>query len=114
MKQLLPRPCAGPGFRCATASSCEHDGDRITAVGSEIETDDHQKIDCQATILAPGIIDLGVFAIDKPAFHYGGVTRAALMPDQSPVLDLPAMIKHNASEGKPDLWSHPLQLQLKG
>ena len=32
----------------------------------------------------PGLVDLGVFAIDKPAFHFGGITRAALMPDQSP------------------------------
>ena len=65
-------------------------------------------------VLAPGIIDLGVFAIDKPAFKYGGITRAALMPDQSPILDLPAMIKHNAAEGKPDFWSHPLAAATKG
>ena len=65
-------------------------------------------------ILAPGIVDLGVFAIDKPAFHFGGITRAALMPDQNPVLDMPAMIKHLATEGKPDLWSHPIAAATKG
>ncbi|MEP3227553.1 MAG: dihydroorotase [Parasphingorhabdus sp.] len=89
-------------------------GDHIAAVGEQDQSGNAHVIDCQGNILAPGIIDLGVFAIDKPAFHFGGITRAALMPDQSPVLDLPAMIKHNASEGKPDLWSHPLAAATKG
>ncbi len=89
------------------------DGDRIVQIGGDKPSADHETVDCAGALLAPGIIDLGVFAIDKPAFHYGGVTRAALMPDQAPVLDLPAMIKHNASEGKPDLWSHPLAAATK-
>lgn len=115
MKQLFTNAhVLVPGSAAPQPVSVRTDGDRITAVGSEIEQTDHNIVDCQATILAPGIIDLGVFAIDKPAFHYGGITRAALMPDQSPVLDLPAMIKHNASEGKPDLWSHPLAAATKG
>jgi|TARA_R100001244_G_scaffold96522_6_gene72266 dihydroorotase len=80
------------------------DGDRIAAADDE----PGEEIDCKGRILAPGIVDLGVFAIDKPAFRFGGITRAALMPDQSPVLDLPAMIKQSAAEGKPDLWSHPI------
>lgn len=90
------------------------DGDRITSVGDVADNEPDEEIDCNGRILAPGIVDLGVFAIDKPAFHFGGVTRAALMPDQSPVLDLPAMIKHNAAEGKPDLWSHPIAAATKG
>jgi dihydroorotase len=65
-------------------------------------------------ILMPGIIDLGVFAIDKPAFHAGGITRAALMPDQSPVLDDPALVERTAKGGKPDLWVHPLAAATKG
>ncbi|GAA0483176.1 dihydroorotase [Parasphingorhabdus litoris] len=88
--------------------------ERITELSDSKPSTDHEIVDCAGALLAPGIIDLGVFAIDKPAFHYGGITRAALMPDQSPVLDLPAMIKHNASEGKPDLWSHPLAAATKG
>ncbi|MEH6756787.1 MAG: dihydroorotase [Parasphingorhabdus sp.] len=90
------------------------DGDRIVSVNDDSRSQDYEIIDCQGLIIAPGIIDLGVFAIDKPAFHFGGITRAALMPDQSPALDLPAMIKHNAAEGKPDLWSHPLAAATKG
>lgn len=89
-------------------------GDRISQIGAEISDNGYTQIDCNGALMAPGIVDLGVFAIDKPAFHFGGITRAALMPDQSPVLDLPAMIKHNASEGKPDLWSHPIAAATKG
>ena len=29
-----------------------------------------------ARILAPGIVDLGVFAVDRAAFRAGGITRA--------------------------------------
>jgi len=86
----------------------------FSKIGGTDYPTDLDTVDCEDAILAPGIIDLGVFAIDKPAFHFGGITRAALMPDQSPVLDLPAMIKHNAAEGKPDFWSHPLAAATKG
>ena len=90
------------------------DGDRIATADDGTDPDPGESIDCKGRLLAPGIVDLGVFAIDKPAFHYGGITRAALMPDQAPVLDLPAIIKHNAVEGKPDLWSHPIAAATKG
>lgn len=103
-----------PGTQAPQSCNLATDGDRIVRISKDSPLEDEEAIDCKGAILAPGIIDLGVFAIDKPAFHYGGITRAALMPDQSPVLDLPAMIKHNASEGKPDLWSHPLAAATKG
>ena len=89
------------------------DGETITDVGDLSASKDSETHDCKGLLLAPGIIDLGVFAIDKPAFHFGGITRAALMPSQSPVLDLPAMIKYHATEGKPDLWSHPIAAATK-
>ncbi|SIN93939.1 dihydroorotase [Parasphingorhabdus marina DSM 22363] len=89
------------------------DGDRIVSVGEDQGPDTGEIVDFGDQILAPGIIDLAVFAIDKPAFHFGGITRAALMPDQSPVLDLPAMVKHSATEGKPDLWLHPIAAGTK-
>ncbi|MEH6662591.1 MAG: dihydroorotase [Parasphingorhabdus sp.] len=90
------------------------DGDRFASADEANGDELRETIDCKGRLLAPGIVDLGVFAIDKPAFRFGGVTRAALMPDQAPVLDLPAMIKHNAVEGKPDLWSHPIAAATKG
>ena len=89
------------------------DGDRI--VERHADGDGPvERIDCDGAILAPGLVDLGVFAIDKPAFHFGGITRAALMPDGGTTLDRPSMIKHEAAQGKPDLWSHPLAAATKG
>ncbi len=81
-------------------------GERIENVG---KADPHgEPVDAEGLIVAPGIIDLGVFATDKPAFRFGGITRAALMPDQSPVQDDPATIRFAARKGKPDFWVHPL------
>ena len=67
-----------------------------------------EQLDVTGLVVAPGIIDLGVFATDKPAFRFGGITRAALMPDQSPVHDDPAAIRYAGLKGKPDFWVHPL------
>lgn len=58
--------------------------------------------------VAPGLVDLGVFAVDRPAFNAGGITRAALMPDQSPAVDDPGIVRHMAAVGKPEVWIHPL------
>src|SRR3546814_13338579 len=49
----------------------------------------------------------GVFATDKPAFHFGGITRAALMPDGGRPLDDPGLVERAAKGGQPDLWVHP-------
>ena len=68
-----------------------------------------RQLDASGLIVAPGIIDLGVFKTDKPAFRFGGITRAALMPDQSPVHDDPATVRYAALKGKPDFWVHPLR-----
>jgi dihydroorotase len=65
-------------------------------------------IDCGRRHLAPGIVDLGVFAIDRAAFRAGGIVRVALMPDQSPVLDDPGVVQRASLIGKPDLWIHPM------
>ena len=88
-------------------------GGRIVAVGAEASTDAEQ-VALPGLILAPGIIDLGVFATDKPAFHFGGITRAALMPDQNPILDGPQSVQFAALKGKPDFWVHPLAAATKG
>ncbi|MEH6791251.1 dihydroorotase [Parasphingorhabdus sp.] len=101
-----------PGATDLQDGSLTVDGDDI--VSGAPNGQPSEEIDCKGQILAPGIVDLGVFAIDKPAFRFGGITRAALMPDQFPVLDLPAMIKQSAAEGKPDLWSHPIAAATTG
>ncbi|MBV7259164.1 dihydroorotase [Erythrobacter crassostreae] len=87
----------------------------IAAVGSGIAAQDgDETFDAGGKLIAPGLVDLGVFAINKPAFHFGGITRAALMPDQSPPLDYPSRVNFIAKSGKPDLWVHPLAAATSG
>lgn len=64
--------------------------------------------DVRRAVVAPGLVDLGAFAIDLPGFTAGGITRAALMPDQAPALDDAALIQRAAAAGKPDVWIHPI------
>jgi len=87
----------------------------ILALGPDVVAQDgDETVNARGKLLAPGIVDLGVFAVDKPAFHFGGITRAALMPDQSPPLDLPSRVNFIAKSGKPDLWVHPLAAATRG
>ena len=90
------------------------EGDRIASVGEGGTREGDEVVEADGLLVAPGLVDLGVFAIDKPAFHFGGITRAALMPDQSPPLDLPSRVAHVAKSGKPDLWVHPLAAATRG
>ncbi len=101
-----------PGKDNPEPANIQIDGDIIVAVGGDMPGE--EKIDASGLIIAPGIIDLGVFATDKPAFRFGGITRAALMPDQSPVHDDPAAVRFAALKGKPDLWVHPLAAATRG
>ncbi|MEM1194716.1 MAG: dihydroorotase [Pseudomonadota bacterium] len=88
---------------------------RVEAVGKDVAPGEGDRVhDARGTLVAPGLVDLGVFAVDKPAFHFGGVTRAALMPDQSPPLDYPSRVNFIAKSGKPDLWVHPLAAATRG
>ena len=94
------------GIRCV-------DG-RIAALGVVAAQAGDTLVDAKGALIAPGLVDLGVFAVDKAAFHFGGITRAALMPDQNPVLDHPARVRFAALSGKPDLWVHPLAAATRG
>src|SRR3546814_2436 len=89
-------------------------GDSILAAGQVDVPAEAEIIDAGGLLIAPGIIDLCVFKTDKPAFHFGGITRAALMPDQSPPLDDPGLVQHAARAGKPDFWVHPLAAATRG
>lgn len=89
--------------------------DRIVALGADVAPAEGDRVfDARGQLVAPGLVDLGVFAVDKPAFHFGGITRAALMPDQPPPLDHPARVRFAAQSGKPDLWVHPLAAATRG
>lgn len=95
-------------FVDGTAGDLLIDGDRIAAIGQVAAPAGAETIDAGGRLLAPGIVDLGVFKVDGPAFRFGGIVRAALMPDQSPPLDDPGLIQRAAYSGKPDIWVHPL------
>ncbi len=101
-----------PGADKAELLSLHIADGKIASVSTAAPTVEH--IDASGLIVAPGIIDLGVFKTDKPAFRFGGITRAALMPDQSPVHDDPATVRFAALKGKPDLWVHPLAAATQG
>ena len=87
---------------------------RIAAVGDVRPDDGDEVIDAAGMLVTAGLVDFGVFAIDKPAFHFGGITRAGLMPDRSPPLDRPSAVRFAAQSGKPDLWVHPLAAATVG
>jgi len=97
-----------PGHKELVAGGLRIERDAITATGDVKPHNEDRVFDAQGAIIAPGLIDLGVFRIDAPAFHFGGITRAALMPDQTPPLDHPERIRFAAYSGKPDLWVHPV------
>ncbi|PZT89912.1 MAG: dihydroorotase [Citromicrobium sp.] len=111
MKQVRPLTITNARLATSTglvAASLRAEDSRIVAIGDVVPQGGDEIHDAKGKLIWPGLVDLGVFAIDKPAFHFGGITRAALMPDQSPNLDLPSRVSYIAKSGKPDLWVHPL------
>jgi dihydroorotase len=76
--------------------------------------DDGAVIDCGGRLLAPAVVDLGVQAIDREAFRFGGIARVGLMPDQAPVLDEPGIVQRASLIGRPDLWIHPIAAATRG
>ena len=103
---VLPDGVRAGAIRCVAG--------RIAAIGEVVPEDGDEIVDARGALVAPGLVDFGVFAIDKPAFHFGGITRAGLMPDRSPPLDRPSSVRFVAQSGKPDLWVHPLAAATVG
>ncbi len=114
---MTPRPVTIVGGKVVTPDGVREgpirlaDGLIAGFVGPE---EGDEIIDAKGRIVAPGLVDFGVFAVDKPAFRFGGITRAALMPDQTPPLDYPARVNFIAKSGKPDLWLHPFAAATVG
>ena len=105
---VLPEGVPQPG-----AIRCENGV--VVAIGRDVVArDGDTMVDAKGALVAPALVDLGVFAIDRPAFHFGGIVRAALMPDETPPLDHPARVRFAAQSGKPDLWVHPLAAATRG
>lgn len=86
----------------------------IAAIGKPEIPPDAQRIDGSGLIAAPGLVDAGVFRSEPAAFLAGGITRVALMPDQSPVIDDPALAERAQRIGKPHVWVHPLAAATRG
>jgi len=86
---------------------------RIVAIGTFDTPADAETIDARGKLIAPGLIDVGVFAIDRPAFVAGGITRAVLMPDRGQI-ETVALVQHAAASGKPKVWVHPLAAATRG
>lgn len=117
MKQTAPLTITGGrlvGADDVTPGAIRLVDGHIAGLGDISAQDGDEVIDAKGHLIAPGLVDFGVFAIDKPAFHFGGITRAALMPDQTPPLDVPSRVRFVAQSGKPDFWVHPLAGATKG
>jgi dihydroorotase len=100
--------------RVETGALLVRDG-TIAALGPVVDLpDDAEVVDGRGKLLAPAIVDLGVFGVDREACRRGGIVRIALMPDQSPVLDDPGIVQRAALVGRPDLWIHPLAAATRG
>jgi len=112
-----PRPVCVVGGRLVTPEGVRAGALRLAEgriAGFDEPREGDEVVEANGQLVAPGLVDLGVFAIDKPAFRFGGITRAALMPDQNPPLDYPARVNFIAKSGKPDLWVHPLAAATLG
>ena len=90
------------------------EGDTIAATGRFEIPATADKIDAKGLTVFPGLVDLGVFAVERHAFAAGGITRIALMPDLNPVLDDPGIVQRASLAAKPHLWVHPLAAATKG
>lgn len=86
----------------------------IAAIGKPEIPSDAQRIDASGLVAAPGLVDAGVFKSEPAAFLAGGITRTLLMPDQSPVIDDPALAERAQRIGKPHVWVHPLAAATRG
>ena len=87
---------------------------RIVASGAVEMPGDAEVVDGGGLLLAPALVDLGVFTVDVAACHAGGIVRVGLMPDQSPVLDDPGVVQRAALIGRPDLWIHAIAAATRG
>ncbi len=117
MKQVRPVTIRNGrliGMDEVSKGSIRFDDGRIVAVGAIDPQPEDEIVDARGKLVAPALVDYGVFAVDKAASHMGGIARVALMPDQTPPLDYPARVNFIAKSGKPDLWVHPFSAATSG
>ena len=83
------------------------EGDKIMSVDAAATVE-------RGTLILPGLIDIGVHAVEIAACAAGGITRVAPMPDGALPLDNPGLVQRAALAAKPQLWVHPLAAATKG
>ncbi|MFZ5609706.1 MAG: dihydroorotase [Pseudomonadota bacterium] len=106
-----------PVARQETRGGLVIEGKRIAEVGAAVKPPKGaQVIDCGGHALAPGIVDMGAFALDGAAAARGGITTVALMPNLSPPVDNVAMVDYVLRLGRddPDVRVFPLGAATKG
>lgn len=87
----------------------------IAAVGAGLSAPDGATVvDVGGRIVAPALVDSGLFRADVAACVAGGIGHALLMPDQTPVLDDPALVERAERLGKPRLWVRSLAAATQG
>jgi dihydroorotase len=69
--------------------------------------------DARGAVIAPGLVDVGIFAVDAAASRAGGITTALLMPDQTLALDAPALVRE-AAGATADVTIHPIAAATRG
>ncbi len=117
MKQITPLTITGGKLvtpEGVTEGSIRLVDGLIETLGDIKPQDGDEVLNAKGALITPGLVDLGVFTVDKSACHFGGITRVALMPDQAPPLDYRARIQYAAYSGKPDLWVHPFAAATRG
>lgn len=93
------------------------EGARIASLGGV----DHATVkssdvvaDARGRLVAPGLVDFGVMGFDMAACVAGGITSVGLMPDQSPPLDTPALVRQSAGAGLDRVDVHPFSAATVG
>jgi dihydroorotase len=103
-----------PGEAGPVSGAVRCEAGLVAAAGADVAPQPGDAVhDAKGKLVAPGLVDFAAFAVDKPAFHFGGIVRAALMPDNR-MLDVPSRVRFVASSGKPDFWVHPLAAATQG
>ncbi len=90
------------------------EGDSIIATGGFELPADVEVVDAQGLTILPGLIDVGVYAVEISACAAGGITRVAPMPGGASSLDTSGLVQRAALAAKPYLWVHPLAAATKG
>lgn len=100
----------------------------IEAIGNDASGNADETFDCGGHVLAPGLIDMRVFACEPGGEHKetlatasqsaaaGGVTTIIVMPDTEPVIDEPSLVDYieRRARDTASVHVHPMGALTKG